>query len=51
VERQCGEEIKVFHTDSRKEFTGVLDDYFVQESIKHDTTVLYSPASNGLVER
>jgi hypothetical protein len=51
VERQCGEKIKIFHTDGGKEFTGILDDYFVQEGIKHNTTAPYSPASNGSAER
>src|ERR1700737_484 len=51
VERQCGEKIKIFHTDGGKEFTGIFDDYFVQEGIKHDTTVPYSPESNRSAER
>lgn len=52
VERQTGAKIKRLRTDCGKEYVNKeLADYLATNGVSHETTVGYSPQSNGVAER
>ena len=51
VENQLNKKIKVLRSDRGGEYESPFFDVCAQHGIIHETTTLYSPQSNGVVER
>ena len=49
--KQSGYQLKVLHTDGRREYIRKFDDYLKENSITHKVTALYSLKQNEKAER
>ncbi len=50
-QRQTGRKVKVVRTDNGSEFQGLLQEWFVDKGIAHQTSADYTPEQNGRAER